>query len=133
MEPLRPVTPAARRRWFRFSLRMLCISVAVVGLWFGYYINWMHQRREARAWLGMQMNGGAIDYHPKPPSAFPRMLRLLGDEPVGLILMRHEPTDAYQDVYPVPDEYLALVHRVERLFPEAVVMDLTWKPSKEDE
>jgi hypothetical protein len=39
------------------------------------------------------------------------------------------PADTYRDLYPIPDEYPALMHHVERLFPEAVVLDLTWTPS----
>ena len=44
-------------------------------------------------WLSMQMNGGSFGYTPKPASEFPWMLKLLGDEPSSLILMRYEPAD----------------------------------------
>jgi hypothetical protein len=123
--------PPTRRRWFQFSLRTMLVMVTIVGVWLGvwlgYYVNWKSQRQEARAWLGMQMNGGSFGFHRKPESAFPWVLKLMGEEPMPLILMRYEPMDNYAHDH-VSDEYLNLVKRVERLFPEAVVWDLTRKP-----
>ena len=104
------------------------VVVTVASLWLGYYFNWKNERRIARAWLGTQVIGGAIGCTPKPPSAFPWMLKFLGDKPTQLILMKHQPTERFRS--PIPDEYLALVRHVEELFPEAVVMDLTPQPHK---
>ncbi len=121
------------RRLFRFSLRTLFIGVALIAVWLGYYVHWKSQRREARAWLEMQVNGGSIGYRPKPESAFPLMLKLLGERPTPLILMRFEPADDESRFSPITAEYLKLVKRVERLFPEAIVIDLTFKSDDEDE
>ncbi len=102
------------------------VAVAILGVWLGYHLHWISERREARAWLDMNLDiGGSIGFTPKPPSAFPWTLRLLGEKPESLILMRHAGSDHYHGHYPVPDEYLALVRRVESLFPEAIVKDLT--------
>jgi hypothetical protein len=126
-----PAVLTSRRRWLRFSLRTLFVAVMLIAVWFGYYVNWMSQRREARAWLGMQMIGGSFGFHPKPPSAFPWMLKMLGEKPEQLILMRHGPSDHYLE--PLPSEYVNLVKRVERLFPEAFVWDVTQKPEDEED
>ena len=107
--------------------------VTLVAVFIGYHVNWMSQRKLSRAWLSMQMNGGSFGYTPKPKSAFPWMLKLLGEKPEPLILMRWEPADNYKDLFPVPDEYLELVKRIEGLFPEAVIWDLTWKRSDDED
>ena len=36
--------PAPKRRWFRFSLRMLFTIVTVFACWLGYELNWLRQR-----------------------------------------------------------------------------------------
>jgi len=115
---------ARKRRWFAFSLRALFVVITLACLWLGYYVNWMSQRREARVWLDMQSIGGSFVYDRKPASAFPWMLKLIGEEPTRVILMRHGPSDHYSWV-PKPNEYRALVNHIERLFPEAVVIDVT--------
>lgn len=128
-----PQAPKIRRRWYQFGLGTMFVLVTVVGAFFAYHVNWIKQRHEARAWLGMQMIGGSFAVPLKPPSSFPWMLKLLGEEPNRLILMRHGPTEHYQGRRPIPDEYLQLVHRVEKLFPEAVVKDVTWKAWDDEE
>ena len=37
---------APKRRWFRFSLRMMFVVVTVFGCWLGYELNWIRQRHE---------------------------------------------------------------------------------------
>jgi protein-S-isoprenylcysteine O-methyltransferase Ste14 len=115
---------APPRRWFRFSLRTLFVVVTLVGLWLGYYLNWMQQRREARAWLDCQFIGGSFGPIQSDPSAFPWGLRLLSEERRSFILMRHEPTEHDWKKRP-PEEYLRLMEKVRRLFPEAEVWDVT--------
>jgi hypothetical protein len=127
------MTPAPKRRWFRFSLRTLLVAVTVISVWLGYYVNWKNQRREARMWLSMQMNGGSFGGFDGKPAEFPWTLKLLGEKPERLILVRYEPADAYLDLYPIPDEYQALVRHVERLFPEADVLDLTRTRSDDED
>jgi hypothetical protein len=39
------MTPAPKRRWFRFSLRTLFVVVTVLGCWLGYELNWVRERR----------------------------------------------------------------------------------------
>jgi hypothetical protein len=40
-----PMTPAPKRRWFRFSLRTLFVVVTLFGCWLGYNLNWIRARR----------------------------------------------------------------------------------------
>jgi len=39
------LTPAPKRRWFRWSLRTMFVVVTVCG-WIGYQLNWIRQRHE---------------------------------------------------------------------------------------
>lgn len=119
----------SNRRWFRFGLRTMFVVVTLVGLWLGYYLHWISARQEARLWIATHFIGGSFGYQAKDPSAFPLMLKVLGEKPEPLILMNHQPTQVlwlgspYQ--YDALDQYHVLLRRVESLFPEAVVMDVT--------
>lgn len=114
------------RRWFRFSLRALFLLVTLVALWFGYYRSWMLQRQDARAWMHAQGIGGSFGGMSPNSSAFPWGLRLLGEERLEFFLIEYEPTSRFLE--PPPDEYLKLVERIRRLFPEADVWDVTPDP-----
>ena len=39
-------TPAPKRRRFAYSLRTLFVAVTVLGIWLGYQLNWIRQRRD---------------------------------------------------------------------------------------
>ncbi len=43
------MTHAAKRRWFRFSLRTLFVVVTVFGVWLGWEIKYVRDRR--RFWI----------------------------------------------------------------------------------
>lgn len=40
------MTPAPKRRWFRFSLRTLFVVVTVLACWLGYAIPWIKSRHD---------------------------------------------------------------------------------------
>jgi hypothetical protein len=102
--------------------------VAAVSVSLAYFVKWKHDRQYARSWLHTHSIGGSIGYMPKDPSAFPWMLKFLGEEPEPLILIQHGPSSRY--LKPVPEEYLNLLARLEDLFPEAVVIDTTPKRTR---
>jgi len=39
------------RRWLRFSLRGMLVVITLFGIWLGFQVNWLRQRREARRWI----------------------------------------------------------------------------------
>jgi hypothetical protein len=101
------------RRWFRFSLRMLFLLVALVAIWLGYHLNWIRQRHAARAWVKGQAE--YFDDVPVQQGAFPGAhapwrIRMLGEDGVTSIwvVVRKEAVDPEQQ-------------RLEGLFPEAKV------------
>jgi hypothetical protein len=98
------MTATPRRRWFAFSIRTLFVLVTVLGCWFGYSMNWIHQRRE-RA----RDDDAFVEIsNSTPPIPAPFVLRLLGEEGVWRVSI---PGDA-------PDDDL---ERTKTLFPEANV------------
>src|SRR5258708_10246160 len=40
------MTPAPKRRWFRFSLRTMFVVVTLFGCWLAYSLNWIRQRHD---------------------------------------------------------------------------------------
>jgi hypothetical protein len=42
---MRYLTAPAQRRWLQFGLRSFFIVVTVFGVWLGYHVNWLQQRR----------------------------------------------------------------------------------------
>jgi hypothetical protein len=118
-----PTTPPTRRRWFRFSLRTLFVVVTAVAVWLAYYIHWMDERRDARAWIDAQYVGGSIGFYKEPRPGLPWMLRILGEKPEKLILMQHGPST--RDDKQAPPEYERLLQRVTSLFPEAQVINVS--------
>lgn len=120
---------ARSRRW-SFSLRTLMIVIALVACWLVYYQNWKSQRQIARAWMqaqGFEGPMGGFGGIQSNPSALPWGLRVLGEEPLHLFLMKYEP--AAKNFSSPSEEYQSLVERIRRLFPEAAVLDVT-APSK---
>ena len=91
------MTPAPKRRWFRFSLRTLFVVVTVLCLWLGWNVHQVQQRKE---WLEyIQANGAAI-WSEEPPRRttrsknypadhLPLIRRLLGAHPIGTIQLSH--------------------------------------------
>jgi hypothetical protein len=115
------LSPPTRRRLLRFNLRALLIFVAAIAIWFAYYLHWMDERREVRAWIDAHGTDGALDYSPQGRSGLPWMLWLLGEKPVNLIVTEH--STSVRDYTHIPPEHQWLVRRVMSLFPEAEVVD----------
>ena len=63
---MRMVQPVAKRRWFRFSLRMLLVAVTVLCVWLGFKVN--AARREKESVEAIRKIGGLImfDYQVVP-------------------------------------------------------------------
>jgi len=127
------------RRWFRFSLRTLLVAITLFGLWLGYYINWIHQRQQARAVedreaVEIQDNveivkavmGVKTVVQVPPPHWFSWVLAILGERPVNGILLSGSEKDPKQK---------ALAELYRKLFPESEVYcrdDLPPEPEEED-
>jgi hypothetical protein len=45
------MTPAPKRRWFRYSLRTLFVVVTVFGVWLGFQLKTVRDRRDLTDWL----------------------------------------------------------------------------------
>jgi hypothetical protein len=106
------------RRWFRFSLKTLLIAITVFGLWLGYYVNWMHERRAAKAApevfsinheIVVELYMGAQRAVP-PPHPFPWSLTLLGEKPALAVGLHGSADDS---------ENQRLAERYQKLFPES--------------
>jgi hypothetical protein len=65
MMPEMDQPPAIRRRWFRFSLRMLLVVVTLLCVWLGIQVNAARRQREAVAEI--LKAGGTVSYDYKPP------------------------------------------------------------------
>ena len=55
-----PPLPATRRRWFRFSLRMLLLVVTVLCVWLGFKVNAARRQREAV--MAILKAGGTVTF-----------------------------------------------------------------------
>jgi hypothetical protein len=59
-------TLLAASKWLRFSLRSIYILLTIFGLWLGFEVNWLRQRREARRWIELhEVSGGWSRRNPK--------------------------------------------------------------------
>jgi hypothetical protein len=107
-----PMTPAPKRRWFRWSLRTMFVVVTVFGCWLGYQLNWIRQRHqlisEQRLLLGelTWMLG-------EQPDRAPWNMRLFGEtgwQTITLVIPKNAPKRYVDDA--------------RRLFPEAEFIDV---------
>lgn len=95
-----------RRRWFRFSLRMMLVLVTLVCVLCGYLgwaISWISQRRDFLSQAGVHSIVGFVAKVPAPMS-----LRILGEEGTAIIILSDD----------LPSESKG---QAQRLFPEADV------------
>lgn len=110
-------THPTRCRKFRFSLRSLLLLVTAICLWFGYHLNWIHQRREMRDWLAQRwVMSGSFEL-PSSPRPLPWSLRMLGEKPEQVLVFGRDPAqDDEQD-------FQTHVERARGLFPEARILE----------
>ena len=116
-----------RRRWFRFSLRMLLVMVTTVGVllgWLGVQLKWIHDRHKALEWLlpyharQLAAERGALppplkgEYVSHPTTKAPWSLRIFGEKGI-------ERLEVYEDLAN-PDGPHS-VNELSSLFPEAEV------------
>jgi hypothetical protein len=102
-------------RWPRFSLRTMFVVVAVFGVWLGWQVNTVHERRAVLDRIGREKEGSAYNcragmFGRWDVPTVPFWREWLGDAPVeNIILWDHEPF--------TPSE----IEVIRKLFPEAHV------------
>ncbi len=132
--------PAPKRRWFRFSLRTLLVITALFGVWLGYNVNWMRQRREfivrhnaifqayGEDWRAGELHTDFLRrQYPRAVRA-PWPLWLFGEPGVvrvNVAQVGEEPGAVYSDDYEAFQD-------AKRLFPEALNIVLFGMPDQED-
>jgi hypothetical protein len=106
-----------KRRWLRFSLSTLLISVTIVCVWLGSHVSTVRERSALRESLRAsgndvytfrQRDDFGFDFlvpHPGP-DGIPYSRQLLGDEPIGIIILHNKESRMKRD-------------RVQQVFPEA--------------
>ena len=100
------MTPAPKRRWFRFSLRTLLLLVVLIGIplgWVGNRVNWIRQRRAF-----LQGPSASPNVSLKPQVDTPGMLWLFGESSHPIIWCRPEDVAEARRLFP---EVHYLVHR----------------------
>jgi hypothetical protein len=102
------------KRWFTFSLRALLLATGVVGIWFGYYINWKRQRD-----LAYERTFGEVgDHRLGNDELLPFGLWMVGEDPYAHILMPPGTTEAdanqLRDLFPEADVEVFTVGAWER-------------------
>ena len=105
------MTPAPKRRWFRFSLRTLFVVVTMFGVacWLGWNLRVVRQRDDA-IWL-IESKGGQVDFAQPGSEQFevPLVFRLFGGRSVEWLMA------------PMLDFTAEDCDRFKRLFPEAKI------------
>jgi hypothetical protein len=121
------VTPAPKRRCFRFSLRTLFVVVTVFGVWLGwvtYELNWIRQRHEFIAGEKRihERRGAAVaiayTYPGKRPARAPFMLWAFGEGGFSDMCVLADEVDTQR----LTENDMNRVRQARRLFPEAEVM-----------
>ncbi len=109
-----------RRPRLQFTLRTLFILVTLIAVWFGYYANWIHQRREARKWLDAHPLRGepyGVCIVGQPDLPWP--LKMLGEEHKELRIVR--PLD--EELGDGLAGYRDHLAETQKLFPECYLAD----------
>ena len=110
---------------FRITLRTLFVVLAIFGIWIGYEVHWLRNRREVTS----QSDAWPVDpatatgVRPKAPG----MLSYLGENGYGLVEITFKRPTAEGSSTISPEEQ-AEIERVRRLFPEATVRGKVEKP-----
>lgn len=91
MRPAKSMT-APRRRWFRLSLRSLFAAVTLIACWLGYSTNWIRQRHQLMANVGVVTS---------EPGVAPMGLWLLGEQGFGSIdCLMESDVNAFRKLFP---------------------------------
>lgn len=113
------------RRWLRFSLRGMFVVMTLLGIWLGYYVNWMRQRQVARRWVEQHESPGGwsgvnpVDVtwtkpdgtkHRGQPAEAPWALRLFGESRLAFI---------HLDKSKLTEADIPRINSLLELFPEA--------------
>jgi hypothetical protein len=110
------VTPAPKRRWFRYSLWTLFMVVTVFCCWLGYELNWVWQRHEAFKKGQVGVDESLDNSFGPGPANVPAPLWLFGEPGYSIIWFN----TAQESLVPTAEELVA-IERIKRLFPEAQI------------
>ena len=104
------------RRWFRFGLRTLFVALTIPGVWLGWELHVVRERKAMRAWLDehhCQVMGvprkGVMLVPSGQLSQFPKYRTYFGEDRVYWIILREQ----------LP---AAVIENIQTIFPEALVM-----------
>jgi hypothetical protein len=109
--------PANRRR-FRFSLWTFFVAVTILGVWLGYHVNWIRERRSSYEWIESHGTGNVGNPQIQPRPSLPWTLRLLGEKPLKY---KYLPVQQDRQSAESLEEFRSEVQRIQRLFPECQV------------
>ena len=111
-----------KRRWFTFSLRTLFIVATVAGVWLGYELNWIRQRRAIIA-----DSASCIEYG--EARSAPGLLWLFGEPGYAEIRPRYYTPNWFPLFTPAAaQEHRQERRRIRALFPEAETIELDLNP-----
>jgi hypothetical protein len=113
------MTPAPKRRWFAFSLRMMFVVVTILGFamsWVVYQLNWIRERhafRENHFWISVVSGWD-------PEVQAPGLLWLFGEDGVYQFSL------IFADATPGRPKSLNMsekktLENAKKLFPEAII------------
>ena len=112
-----------KRRWFRFSLRMLFIAILIVSLPLGWCAWTLHEVRERARILRLADNisdsGGPFN------SELPWRLKIFGAKPVGKIFVDEKaPEDIYLQIVAAYPEAVVRRSDIAKDFPDPMPFKL---------
>lgn len=124
------MTPAPKRRWFRFSLRTLFVVVTVFCSWLGYELNWIRERHELLARqkaiavgseeIALPTCGLSWLWVPPKVDRAPSPLWIFGEQPItNLEITQIVDDDVLNQPQIAEQREFELAHS---LFPEAIVI-----------
>jgi hypothetical protein len=114
-----PQASQTRRRWFQFSLATMLVIVTLLSGFLAYHANWIRQRREVIRKVELNYDNS----HASPPG----LLWMFNEQGYKSLCLRFGPTLGR----PLSSVEDAEISRVQRLFPESVVV-AGWMPSEDD-
>jgi hypothetical protein len=135
------MTPAPKRRWFRYSLRTMFIAMTF-GCWLGYNLNWIQERhtflREQEKQYGSEYAALVRARRVLPIKPItrkpPRLLGCFGEKAVSHLGVIVSPSDVVQvrlRCWEMPESH-QVIRLARSLFPEAIIQAWVWDRSDPD-
>ena len=127
--------PPTRRRWFQFGLGTMFLAVTALAAFLAYHVSWIQKRhsvlsRELDIRSAMFRDAKSADVMHfalicDRTTHAPGLLGLFRERGVGALPVFVESSDIFEKLSASDWEYL---RNAERLFPEASVIPMFWKP-----